>query len=73
MEHKKSEETVKAKKPDIKPAAKKIRRPYEKPTVTQLTPEQATLKLLGAVSDGDEGAKDLLEKMFPEATTKKSA
>lgn len=67
MEEKKLEEAAKAKKP------------YEKPTVTKLTPEQAKLKLLGAASRGDQGAKDLLEMIFREVppkdfkTEKKSA
>lgn len=73
MEDRKSEETAKAKELHVKSTVKKIRRPYEKPTVTKLTPEQARLKLLGAVSDRDEVAKDLLERMFPEASPKKSA
>ena len=60
MEEKKSEEA-------------KVRNPYEKPTVTKLTPEQAKLKLLGAATEGDEGAKDLLKLMFPKVPPKKSA
>jgi len=39
----------------------KARKPYERPTVTKLTPEQAKLKLLGHASMGNHGAKDLLE------------
>lgn len=41
------------------------RKPYEKPTVTKLTPEQAKLKLLGHASKGDKGAQELLGLMFP--------
>jgi len=40
-------------------------KPSEKPTATKLTPEQAKLKLIGVASNGDEGAKDCLEEMFP--------
>ena len=39
---------------------------YEAPRLTKLTPEQAKLKLLGHLSMGSEGAKDLLELLFPE-------
>jgi len=41
----------------------KIRKPYEKPSVTKLTPQQAEQKLLGLVNRGDEQAKKLLEMM----------
>ncbi len=34
--------------------AKEPRKPYEKPTVTKLTTEQAKLKLLDHASKGDE-------------------
>jgi hypothetical protein len=48
--------------------------PYEKPTVTKLTPEQAKLKLVSLASRGDQGAKDFLDKMFPASVpTTKSA
>jgi len=50
----------------------KTRKPYEKPTVTKLTPEQAKPKLFGHASMGDQGAKDLLELMFPDAAPKDS-
>lgn len=56
-----------------KQSGKKAKKPYVKPTITKLTPEQARLKLLGAASEGDEGAKDLLKLMFPDAPPKKSA
>lgn len=39
---------------------------YQPPRLTKLTPEQAKLKLLGHVSLGDQGAKDLLNLCFPE-------
>jgi hypothetical protein len=60
MEGKKSKEAAKTKKP------------YVKPTAAKLTPEQAKLKLLGHASTGDQGAKDLLEMMFPETPQKDS-
>jgi hypothetical protein len=50
----------------------KARKAYERPTVTKLTPEQAKLKLLGHASTGSQGAKDLLELMFPDAPSKDS-
>jgi len=51
---------------------KKSRKPYEKPTATKLTPEQAKLKLLDAANRGDQGAKDLLEMMSPEEKANKN-
>jgi hypothetical protein len=42
----------------------KPRKPYQKPTVTKLTPEQSRLKLLGHAVQGHRGAMDLLELMF---------
>jgi hypothetical protein len=42
---------------------------YEPPRLTKLTQEQAKLKLLGHLSLGDEGAKDLLDLCFPEPGT----
>lgn len=59
-------------KPDDEEKAQRPRKPYEKPTATKLTPEQAKLKLLGHASTGHEGAKDLLEMMFPEVPPKDS-
>ncbi len=44
----------------------KMRKPYEKPSVTNLTPEQAKQKLLRLVNRGDEQAKKLLKEMFAE-------
>ena len=52
--------------------AAKTRKPYVKPTATKITPEQAKLKLLGFASTGDQGAKELLEMMFPETPQKDS-
>jgi hypothetical protein len=52
--------------------AAKTKEPYVKPTATKLTDEQAKLKLLGHASTGDQGAKDLLELMFPEVPEKDS-
>jgi hypothetical protein len=51
------------------------RKPYVKPTVRQLTPEQAKLKLLGHATLGDKGANDLLGRMLrkEEKDRKKSA
>ena len=37
------------------------RKPYEKPTITQLTREQAKLKLIGHTMAGNQGAKELLQ------------
>jgi hypothetical protein len=45
---------------------------YEKPTVRQLTPEEAKLKLIALASHGDEEAKAMLEMMFPEEAKKLS-
>ena len=52
--------------------AAKTKKPYVKPTATKLTHEQAKLKLLGLASTGDQGAKNLLEMMFPETPQKDS-
>jgi hypothetical protein len=41
----------------------KIRQPYEKPTVTKFTGEQAKLTLQEYANQGYEGAKELLELM----------
>jgi len=45
-------------------------RAYQPPQLTKLTPEQAKLKLLGCLSVGEQGAKDLLDLLFagPAAT-----
>lgn len=55
---------------DSKRIEDKRRRPYEKPKATKLTAEEAKLKLIDHVSRGDEGAKDLLEMMFPQEAKK---
>jgi hypothetical protein len=47
-------------------ATEKVRKTYEKPTATKLTPEKAKEKLLKLVKRGDQGAKEMLEKMFPD-------
>ena len=39
-------------------------KPYEKPTATKLTREQAILKLQAYADRGDEGAKELLARIF---------
>jgi hypothetical protein len=52
--------------------AEQIKTPYFKPTATKLTDEQAKLKLLGHATMGDQGAKELLEMMFPEVPQKDS-
>jgi hypothetical protein len=38
-------------------------KPYEKPTATELTREQAILKLRDYADRGDEGAKELLARI----------
>jgi hypothetical protein len=43
-----------------------MRKLYEKPAATQLTLEQAKLKLLGRTIEGDHAALEFLELMFPE-------
>ena len=55
-----------------KGAAKTKKLLYAKPTVTKRTHEQAKLELLGHAIMGDQGAKDLLETMFPEVPQKDS-
>ena len=42
---------------------------YSSPTLKSLTPEQAKLLLLGQASQGDQGAKDLLDVLFPDPNT----
>jgi len=51
---------------------KNAKKPYKKPTVTKLSPEQAKLKRLGHASDGHQEAKGLLE-MRDSKPKKKSA
>jgi len=48
------------------------RKPYERPTVTQLTPEEAKLKLIDHASRGDEQAREMLVMTFPEEVEKLS-
>jgi hypothetical protein len=43
---------------------KPAKQPYEKPTATQITREQAKLKLMGHAMMGDEQAKELLDILF---------
>jgi hypothetical protein len=43
-----------------------VPRPYQKPTLKKLTPEQAKLLLIGHSSIGTEGANDLLGLIFPD-------
>ncbi len=50
--------------------ARRTRKPYEKPTVTKLTPEEAKAKLLEAANKGDRGAKEHLEMMSHEENAK---
>jgi hypothetical protein len=47
-------------------------KPYEKPTVTKLTREQAMLKLRAHADRGDPGAKELFERMLAHAPMKDS-
>jgi len=54
------------------PKREKPRKPYEKPTATRLTSEEAKLKLVDHASRGDQGAKEILEMMFPEEAKKLS-
>ncbi len=48
-------------------------KPYEKPALTKLTPEQAKLKVVGRASKGDQGAKQVLDTMHTDPKKKKSA
>jgi hypothetical protein len=50
----------------------KRRKPYERPTATRLTPDEAKVKLLEDARKGDEEAMHLLESMFPEVARKLS-
>jgi hypothetical protein len=45
------------------------RKAYKKPQVTKLTLEQAKLKLLWRSAEGDEGARDLLQRIYPEVVS----
>jgi hypothetical protein len=44
----------------------RVRRPYSPPRLQRRTLEQAKLFLLGHAWAGDQGAKDLLEVLYPE-------
>jgi len=46
--------------------SKTVLKTYSSPTLKSLTPEQAKLLLLGQASQGDQGAKDLLDVLFPD-------
>jgi hypothetical protein len=46
------------------------RRPYEKPTATELTREEAKRKLSGHARRGNQDARELLGMMFPEEAKK---
>lgn len=59
-------------KPQDEKKTKNTRKPYEKPTATKHAPEEAKLKLLGHAAMGDQGAKELLEMIFPEIPQKDS-
>jgi len=48
------------------PVQQELPRRYESPAVRKLTAEQARLLLIGHASVGDQGAKDLLELIFPD-------
>jgi hypothetical protein len=50
---------------------KSQKQPYEKPTATKLTREQAKLKLMGYVMMGNGQAKELLEILFQQETFEK--
>jgi hypothetical protein len=50
--------------PEARPKPRKL---YNPPGLRKLSPEQAKLLLIGHVSRGDEGAKEVLELLFPES------
>jgi hypothetical protein len=54
------------------PGEDKSRKPYQKPIVTKLAPEEAKLKLLNLAKRGDQGVKEMLEMMFREEVEKLS-
>jgi hypothetical protein len=47
-------------------AKENSRKPYKKPAATKITPEEAKLKLLDSAKKGDQGAREMLQKLFPE-------
>lgn len=48
----------------------KTRKSYQPPTLTNLTPEEAKLKLLDAAKQGDKEAKELLESIYCDKSEK---
>ena len=46
---------------------------YERPMLRKLTPEQGTLLALGYAMQGDQGAKELLEQLFPSPAQSENA
>jgi hypothetical protein len=48
------------------PVQPELPKRYETPAFRKLTAEQARLLLIGHASVGDQGAKDLLELIFPD-------
>ena len=48
------------------------RKPYQPPTVTRLTPEEAKIKLVEHARNGDGEAMELLKLIFPEEAKKLS-
>jgi hypothetical protein len=54
------------------PNKQERRKPYQKPTATQLSKEDAKRKLIEHARRGDQGAKEMLEMMFPEEAQKLS-
>jgi len=48
------------------------RKPYQPPTVTRLTREEARIKLVEHARNGDREAMDLLKLIFPEEAKKLS-
>jgi hypothetical protein len=50
------------------------KKPYRQPTLTQLTPEEARLRLAPYVEKGDEGAKKLMQSVpGKDSTTRKKS
>jgi hypothetical protein len=43
-----------------------IKKEYQRPSLRRLTPEQAKLLLIGHATIGDQGAKDLMDVVFPD-------
>jgi hypothetical protein len=53
--------------PKVVAITSKSRKSYQKPGYQELTPEQIKLILIGQFNLGDEGAGDLLDRLFPES------